>query len=45
MASDLQFGTDHDGDHPDREDEWAAMRAKYILPIGERQQYESSSQT
>ena len=36
MASDLQFGTDHDGDHPDREDEWAAMRAKYILPVGER---------
>jgi catechol 2,3-dioxygenase-like lactoylglutathione lyase family enzyme len=36
MASDLQFGTDHDGDHPDREDEWAAMRAKYIAPVGER---------
>ncbi len=36
MASDLQFGTDHDGDHPDREDEWAALRAKYILPVGER---------
>ena len=35
-SSDLTFGTDHDGDHPDREDEWAKMRAKYMLPAGER---------
>lgn len=37
MASnDLHFGTDHDGDHPDREDEWAKMRAKHMLPADER---------
>ena len=33
MASnELHFGTERDGDHPDRDDEWARMRAKYILP-------------
>lgn len=31
-----QFGTSHDGDHPDREDEWATMREKYLRPKGER---------
>ena len=37
MASnDLHFGTERDGDHPDRDDEWAQMRAKYMLPPGER---------
>jgi catechol 2,3-dioxygenase-like lactoylglutathione lyase family enzyme len=30
------FGTDHDGDHPDRDDEWAALREKYIAPPDER---------
>jgi catechol 2,3-dioxygenase-like lactoylglutathione lyase family enzyme len=30
------FGTQHDGDHPDRVDEWAAMRAKYLLPDDQR---------
>ncbi len=37
MASnDLQFGTERDGDHPDRDDEWAQMRARHLLPAGER---------
>ena len=37
MASnDLQFGTAHDGDHPDREDEWARMRAKHLLAPEDR---------
>ena len=36
MASNPHFGSTHDGDHPDREDEWAQMRAKYITPKGER---------
>ena len=30
------FGTDRDGDHPDRTDEWEAMRAKYLRPSSER---------
>ena len=29
-SSELHFGTTHDGDHPDREDEWAKIRAKYM---------------
>lgn len=37
MASnDLHFGTERDGDHPDRDDEWAQMRAKHMLAPGER---------
>ena len=36
MASNLHFGSTHDGDHPDREDEWAQMRAKYLKPKAER---------
>ncbi|HSM64729.1 MAG TPA: VOC family protein [Ilumatobacteraceae bacterium] len=35
-SSDLHFGSTHDGDHPDREDEWAKMRARHMLPAGER---------
>ncbi len=30
------FGTDRDGDHPDRADEWEAMRARYLRPSSER---------
>ncbi len=37
MASnELRFGTEHDGDHPERDDEWAAMRAKHLLSAAER---------
>jgi catechol 2,3-dioxygenase-like lactoylglutathione lyase family enzyme len=41
MTSDEQldaphFGSDHDGEHPDRADEWAALRAKHLAPAGER---------
>ena len=37
MASnELHFGTERDGDHPDRDDEWARMRAKHMLPAGQR---------
>ena len=31
-----KFGSAHDGDHPDRDDEWAALRAKYITPPDSR---------
>lgn len=27
-----RFGSEHDGDHPDRDDEWEALRARYIAP-------------
>ncbi len=36
MASDSgtipTFGTDHDGDNPDRADEWESLRNRYITP-------------
>jgi catechol 2,3-dioxygenase-like lactoylglutathione lyase family enzyme len=33
MATDTpHFGSTHDGDHPDREDEWARLRAKHLRP-------------
>jgi catechol 2,3-dioxygenase-like lactoylglutathione lyase family enzyme len=31
-----QFGTERDGDHPDRDDEWARMRAKHMRAAGQR---------
>ena len=30
------FGSAHDGDHPDRADEWAQLRATYMLPRDDR---------
>jgi catechol 2,3-dioxygenase-like lactoylglutathione lyase family enzyme len=30
------FGSAHDGDHPDRDDEWSRLRAKYIVPPDQR---------
>jgi len=37
MASnEPHFGSEHDGDHPDRDDEWAAMRAKHMLAPEDR---------
>ena len=36
MASNPHFGSTHGGDHPDREDEWAQMRTKYLKPKAER---------
>ena len=37
MASnDPVFGSSHDGDHPDRRDEWARLRATYMRPREER---------
>jgi catechol 2,3-dioxygenase-like lactoylglutathione lyase family enzyme len=37
MASnEPHFGTGRDGDHPDRDDEWARLRAKYLIPSAER---------
>ena len=36
MASNPHFGSTHDGDHPDRVDEWEQMRAKHLKPKGER---------
>jgi len=35
-SNELHFGSDHDGDHPDRTDEWAAMRAKHLRAPAER---------
>jgi catechol 2,3-dioxygenase-like lactoylglutathione lyase family enzyme len=31
-ANQPTFGTDHDGDHPDREDEWEVLRRRHIIP-------------
>jgi catechol 2,3-dioxygenase-like lactoylglutathione lyase family enzyme len=38
MASqdDLHFGSEHDGDHPDRTAEWADLRDRYLRPADER---------
>jgi catechol 2,3-dioxygenase-like lactoylglutathione lyase family enzyme len=40
MPSDAQthptFGSDHDGDHPDRDDEWSKLRDRYLLPADQR---------
>jgi catechol 2,3-dioxygenase-like lactoylglutathione lyase family enzyme len=30
------FGSDHDGDHPDRAGEWAQLRATYLRPKAQR---------
>jgi catechol 2,3-dioxygenase-like lactoylglutathione lyase family enzyme len=35
-TNDVVFGTTRDGDHPDRDDEWAAMRAKHLLAPSDR---------
>lgn len=31
-----RFGSDHDGDHPDRNDEWERLRKKHLTPASER---------
>ncbi len=36
MASNPHFGSNHDGDHPDRDDEWARLRAVHLKPKSER---------
>ncbi len=37
MATDTpHFGSAHDGDHPDRRDEWERLRERYLRPAGER---------
>ncbi len=37
MTSDApEFGTARDGDHPDRDDEWARLRAAHLRPPEER---------
>jgi catechol 2,3-dioxygenase-like lactoylglutathione lyase family enzyme len=30
------FGSTHDGDHPDRSDEWQRLRERYLRPAAER---------
>lgn len=30
------FGSDHDGDHPDRSDEWDRLRERYLVPADQR---------
>ena len=30
------FGSTRDGDHPDREDEWARLRRLHVVPAGDR---------
>ena len=43
MASeDPHFGSDRDGDHPDRSDEWVRLRSDHLRPAGSRP--ESSAQ-
>jgi catechol 2,3-dioxygenase-like lactoylglutathione lyase family enzyme len=32
----LRFGSSHDGDHPDRTDEWARLRSAHLRPADER---------
>jgi len=34
--SEPHFGSDHDGDHPDRTDEWDQLRTQYLRPKAER---------
>jgi catechol 2,3-dioxygenase-like lactoylglutathione lyase family enzyme len=37
MSTDApHFGSTHDGDHPDRADEWHALRERFLRPSGER---------
>jgi catechol 2,3-dioxygenase-like lactoylglutathione lyase family enzyme len=37
MSTDTpHFGSAHDGDHPDRTDEWQQLRERYLLPADER---------
>jgi catechol 2,3-dioxygenase-like lactoylglutathione lyase family enzyme len=37
MSTDTpHFGSTHDGDHPDREDEWERLRRRYLRPAHER---------
>lgn len=36
MTDAPQFGTERDGEHPDRADEWARLRQEYLRPAGER---------
>ena len=36
MTTEPHFGTEHDGDHPDREDEWSALRAKHLRAAADR---------
>ena len=35
-GGDVVFGTDRDGDHPDRADEWKVLRQKHLVPSSER---------
>ena len=34
--NELHFGSIQDGDHPDRADEWARLRAEHVRPAGQR---------
>ena len=34
--SEPHFGSDHDGDHPDRTAEWEGLRTQYLRPKAER---------
>lgn len=36
IDTDVRFGTDYDGDHPDRTSEWDALRSKYLVPAQRR---------
>ena len=36
MASEPHFGSEQDGDHPDRSAEWARVKEKYLRPASER---------
>jgi catechol 2,3-dioxygenase-like lactoylglutathione lyase family enzyme len=36
MADDPTFGTGHDGEHPDRHEEWERLRERHLLPASDR---------
>lgn len=35
-TNEVRFGTEHDGDHPDRDDEWSRLRAAHVVAADRR---------
>lgn len=35
-TNEVRFGTEHDGDHPDRDDEWTRLRTVHIVAADDR---------
>ena len=36
MGDEPRFGTERDGEHPDRSDEWERLRQRHLVPAGDR---------